>query len=568
MLKYLRVLCVLCSVCVPGVALDRNAFTFARYDLQARIVATEHAISVRGRITLRNDSPVAQSAVALQISSTLVWQSVELGGKPLVYVSQPYTTDIDHTGAVTEAIVGLPMPVQPQASVELQIAYAGTIPADAGRLTRIGAPEAAALRTDWDQIAASYTAVRGVGYVCWYPVSIESVSFSDETAVFQAVGAWKQRHANSIMRVALSTVSEQSVVTNGRLVGQKAQAEAEGTLHERNYEWSPMGLVPPAFAIAEFTLLGRTAVNIYHLARHQGLAQEYALAQENILPFLTDWLGHIREKVAVVELPEGNAPFDSGAILFTPLEVPDRKSVEVAVAHQVAHACIDSPRPWIDEGLAHFAQALVRERQDGRKAAIAYMQTFLPALVSAENQNAKGAKEEQPGAGQPLTRATDEVYYRVKAMFVWWMLRDMIGDDALQHAIQSYRAADDKQPGYMQRLLEAQSKQHLESFFDDWVYRDRGLPDFRITAVYPRQMLPERVTVTVTVENTGGVAADVPVLVPIIAGEARKRLAVPAHGSAVVRIVTPTLPGEVIVNDGSIPESDMSNNRFAVKKPE
>ena len=37
----------------------------------------------------------------------------------------------------------------------------------------------------------------------------------------------------------------------------------------------------------------------------------------------------------------------------------------------------------------------------------------------------------------------------------------------------------DSEPTYFQKLLEAQTKHDLEWFFDDWVYRDRGLPDFQ-----------------------------------------------------------------------------------------
>src|SRR5260370_38966332 len=102
--------------------------------------------------------------------------------------------------------------------------------------------------------------------------------------------------------------------------------------------------------------------------------------------------------------------------------------------------------------------------------------------------------------GQPLITATDEVFYRSKAMYCWWMLRDMLGDTALQHALAKYRAADDKEPPYIQRLLEAEAKYSLEGLFDDWLYRDRGLPDFRIDSADPRPTVPGTHRVTLTVE--------------------------------------------------------------------
>ena len=79
------------------------------------------------------------------------------------FVSQPYTSDIDHTGALSEAVVTLPNTVAPKATIDLEIAYEGVIVLDATRLRRIGTPEAIANSTDWDQISAKFTAVRGAG---------------------------------------------------------------------------------------------------------------------------------------------------------------------------------------------------------------------------------------------------------------------------------------------------------------------------------------------------------------------------------------------------------------------
>ena len=105
-----------------------------------------------------------QKIAVLQISSSLDWRSIKAGGKQVQFVSQPYTSDIDHTGALSEAIVTLPEAVAPKGTVDLEIAYEGVIVLDATRLTRIGTPEATANSTDWDQISTKFTAVRGAGY--------------------------------------------------------------------------------------------------------------------------------------------------------------------------------------------------------------------------------------------------------------------------------------------------------------------------------------------------------------------------------------------------------------------
>ena len=120
----------------------------------------------------------------------------------------------------------------------------------------------------------------------------------------------------------------------------------------------------------------------------------------------------------------------------------------------------------------------------------------------------------------------------------------------------------------MPNLIQRQTKRDLAWFFDDWVYRDRGLPDFHVVTAYPRPTLAGAFVVTVTVENLGDCGAEVPVRVLVAEGEEkRERIVVPAHGKEIARIEIPGTPTEVIVNDGSVPESNIKNNSFAVTVP-
>jgi len=72
---------------------------------------------------------------------------------------------------------------------------------------------------------------------------------------------------------------------------------------------------------------------------------------------------------------------------------------------------------------------------------------------------------------------------------------------------------------------------------------------------------------TVTVKNTGDARAEVPVTAKAAQGEMSHRLLVPAKGTAVVRIRIPAAPTEAVVNDGSVPESDPSNNALKLTPP-
>ncbi|MGE0406716.1 MAG: hypothetical protein AB7O65_10470, partial [Candidatus Korobacteraceae bacterium] len=298
-------------------ALDRNAFRFHDYDLLVRLDPAAQAISARGKLTVTNISNVPQKALALQISSTLEWRLVEAAGTPVQYLTQTYTTDIDHTGAVSEAIVTLPQALAPGASIVMEVGYSGVIPASAERLTRMGAPKDLAERSEWDQVSEFFTAVRGVGHVAWYPVSIEAVSLSDNR-VFEALGEWRSREVKSSMRAEFCWIAalgadddpelQLTVVTNGNLEGiGKRNTEISGDKLAATgcstHRFADIGLTIPSFVVDEFEVLLRPTVTVYHLAGQERYAQAYADAVEAVQPFLTEWFGPKRDdKVVVVEL--------------------------------------------------------------------------------------------------------------------------------------------------------------------------------------------------------------------------------------------------------------------------
>jgi hypothetical protein len=551
--------------------LDRDAFTFTRYELTLNLTNPPGTLSAEGKVSLRNDSHRAQQHVILQISSTLSWQSVELNGKPAEYIVQEYTTDIDHTGAVNEAILNLPQPAAPGSTLEVAVHYRGTIPKNSTRLERIGAPRETALRTDWDEITAASAFVRGVGYVVWYPVAMEAVSIS-EPDYERSLGDWKERHANSAMKLDITVPSTTKLVTSAPATTVPSSDRA-GT---SKIEFNPVGYSVPSLAIATYQVASRTLgsdadsrakanFTLFDLPGEENAANAYVNTASQVEPLIRDWFGPLTRSTTIAELPDAaDAPFESGSALFTPLNTRDPKLLAVVLAHQLTHAALYSFRPWINEGAAHFAQALERERQDGRAAAVDYMQSRLPALITAESGQKKVAESEM---NQSLINASTEAFYRVKAMYCFWMLRDIVGDAALQRVLAKYNSRDDRESSYFQRLLEAESQKRLDWFFNDWVYRDRGLPDLQISAVVPRETLPGAFVVAVTIENTGGAAAEVPITVRSQVAEARARLLVPAHAKATTRVQIGQYPSEVTVNDGSVPESNLENNRYAVPPP-
>jgi hypothetical protein len=570
-LRWLRfcLLCFFCAVVENAFSLDREAFSFSNYDLGVRIEPGQQRLGVRGKITLRNDSGTPQKIAVLQISSSLSWRSIESGGKPLPFVAQPYTSDIDHTGMLSEAIVTLPAAVAPKGTAELEIAYEGVIVLDATRLVQIGAPDAQANSSDWDQISAKFTAVRGVGYVAWYPIATEDASLTEERSLFEVVGRWKTREEVSMMHLRIEVPNDEAEAPE-LLVN----ATACPTAHEESHQfvadctYRSLGSLVPTFVIADYELVERPAVAVHFLRGHDASATSYAEATEKILPLVTDWFGVPRNKAETAELMDPNAAlFESNSLLLTPSSNLDSKGAGLIAVHQLTHAAFSSPRPWINEGVAHFLQALYVEHQNGRQAALDYVALHSSGFSAAEKESVKqtAAPRSEDEVGRSLIITSDEEFYRSKAMCVWWMLRDMVGEAALKKALAAYHPEQDKEPSYMQKLIQAQTQKDLEWFFDDWVYRDRGLPDFKVESAFARNTMTNEYLVTVTVENLGRAGAEVPVTVKYAGGEVTNRVVARGNGKAVIRVEISKPAEEVVVNDGSVPESDTTNNTFKIE---
>jgi len=563
-------------------AVDREAFTLTRYRLDVQIDRASHVMAITGRLTLRNDSKSPQKNVALQVSSSLSWNGIAYNANPIEWIGDDYTSDIDHTGHLSEAIATLTKDVAPGATIELDVQYGGTVTPDAKRLTRVGAPEEMALRNEWDQISDRFTAVRGLGFVVWYPVSIPAVSMSDGNAVFEALDEWKHRHSHTEFDADISVIAGDVKLCVAGNAMKSACGELSETADPRSADritqvsntlhLSGMSRTVPVFVVADYIKLERPGVLLIYTPDKASFARNYAAAAESNDPVLNEWLPAPSLRPTVIELTDPNAnPYQSGAVLFTPLRQAQEPTLALLMLPAQVTARFTSPRAWIDSGLQRFLQAVSLEHRSGRKAALQFLDEYLPPLIEAEegvdSQSGSNDKGKYTAANNSLLNTSDEILLRGKGSFVFWMLRDMLGDATLQEAISAYRPGADASPSYWQGLLEEGRKRDLEWFFDDWVYRDRGLPEFRIETVYSRPLLenPNQLSlVTVTVENTGGAGAEVPVFIQTPSGERTLRVLVKAHEKASGRSQVPASPTRAVVNDGSVPEVNMDNNTYDV----
>ncbi len=384
-------------LCIAGAlnlhCLDRDAFTITSYRLNVQVDRPSHVFAVTyGRLVLRNDSKVPQKNVSLQISSSLQWNDIGTDNEPvncncfaepkrkLQWLGETYTSDTDHTGALSETIVTLEKPVPPGGSVAIDVQYGGKITADATRLTRMGVPQELALHNDWDQISEPFTAVRGLGYVVWYPVSIEAVSLSDGNAVSDAIANWKERHRNSEFFVNLGVTASANppnpcIASNaakaagywtvgggasdskpsGSDAGQEQQAIRGITLETRG-----LRNITPAFAMfSSCDELSRPTVDITFTPEHSLIAKDYAAGAEASENLLDEWLPQAWNRpIRIIELTDPDAtPYQDGSTLFVPLRSSTQPNLQLLFLPTQVAARFATPRPWMQEGLGIFLQA-------------------------------------------------------------------------------------------------------------------------------------------------------------------------------------------------------------------
>jgi hypothetical protein len=569
---------------------DRQSVTFTAMDLDVHLRPAEKHIAVRALLTVRNDGQQPLSHIPLQISSSLTWDRIRINQKDITFPVAVLNSDADHTGQLHEAAVPLAQPLAPGTSIELDVTYSGDIPASAQRLLTIGTPDDAALHSDWDQIGSAFTGLRGFGNVVWYPVASVPVILGDGARLFDEIGEHKMRLAGARFRLRLAVEFAHELAPTVALINGQPAALTVTNPTDLNQEVSgvatadsgpqTLGFETPSLFVAIRTAKSAANATLWVQPDDQPAVQFWSEAATAVTPFLEGWLGkQPRSQLTLLDLPDArDLPYETGSLLAAPIRPASADQLNGVMVHALTHAWMNAPRApsraWIGEGLASFMGSLWTEKQQGRDKALESLEAGRPALALAEPPS--------PGesAGQPLPQAISPVYYRTKATYVFWMLRSMVGDEALSAALRAYDPAADLPLGYSQSQGNPQAKavsppsssngleklvhrtveqaglsNDLSWFFADWVNADKGLPDLSISSVYPTAEDAGNWLVTVNIANAGYAAAEVPVTVRSNGSSITRRVLVPAHGSVPQRLLILGKPIDVQVNDGTVPET-------------
>jgi hypothetical protein len=559
---------------------DRLALTFTALDLDVHLQTTAHRIAVRANVTVRNDGKAPLTHIPLQISSSLNWEQIRVDGRNAVFPVATLNSDTDHTGQLHEAAVPLAAPLPPGQSLTLDAVYSGTITPNAQRLLTVGTPETVALHSDWDEISPDFTGLRGFGNVVWYPVSTVPVILGDGSRLFDEVGRHKFSLTHTHFHLHLTVEFPHGnpptlALVNGVLVpltvadAQGLDADLSG-IATASFQTPALSFLAPSLFVAVRKAHPAPSLTAYTTPDNDISVQTWLTENAVVTPFVQGWLGQQpRSPLTLLDLPDpDDAPFETGALLATSLRVGATDQLDRVLVHTLAHAYLASPQEppptWLNEGVATFLESAWVAKQHGRDRALELLESNRAALALVEPPS--------PGtsSGEPLAIATAPVYYRTKAAYVLWMLRDLTGDEALSAALRGLignaqlsgvapATSANVPPASLQILLrQAGVRRDLSWFFADWIDADKGLPDLTIGSVFPNAAQAGTYLVAVNVTNAGYAAADVPVTVRTAKSFVTERVFVPARGSAVERLVVMGPPTQVQVNDGTVPETTAS----------
>lgn len=624
-------------------AQERLSVAVAAEDIDFHLNTHTGKAEVRAQLRVRNTGAEPLRQVALRISGALRWESVRTAGSAAALALQQHgiADDLDHTGVAREIAITLPQPLMPDAAVSLDLYYGGTLAASTERLSALGAPTGRAALTDWDTVTDTFTGLRGVGSVLWYPVAGASASLRDGTAVIDAVEHSRATGADSHFGLRLTLEYAGSRPETAFFCGEqqplvpiRKDAAVDTDTGFVTAQWTRERLGPhtPSLFVTKGTPL-ELADGLLRVTGAPEKAVSAGEAAARIRTMLSEWLGAAPQRsLNILDLPvPGATGFADGSLLVTPLNTDAPAVLAPALVQPLASSWLPAgiAAPWLRDGLPAFLQAVWVERTTGRSAALSALAGSFHTLRAQAAAPESGFSSSQgsdplPERGVPLASCGDPLCARAKAAYVFEMLLGMLGDAALQQAISGWAVQQAQLPGRsaaeestaMKDLLQrVAGKRDLRWFFANWVDADRGLPDLTIVTVAPRRVersapgnylpqarrpvagpigaepvaptdprdmserdaealavanggaagpAPGSWLVAVEVQNNGSADAEVPVTVRSGSLTNTLPLRVAAHSRATVRVPFEANPEEVLVNDGSVPESRAAVHRRSI----
>ena len=200
-------------------ALDREAFSFTNYDLNLQIEPEQHRLGVRGKVTLAQrfaDSAEDCGAADFVVARLAVGEgrrqdaAVRHPALHFRHRSHGRAFGSDRHSACAHCAQEGPSNWISRTRASFFSMRRGSLGLACRRTRRTA--------LDWDQIDAKFTAVRGAGYVAWYPIATEVANLSEGNSLVEVLGGGRTREAGSKMHLQICDVSRTIPTLNRRFL--------------------------------------------------------------------------------------------------------------------------------------------------------------------------------------------------------------------------------------------------------------------------------------------------------------------------------------------------------------
>jgi aminopeptidase N len=355
------------------------------------------------------------------------------------------------------------------------------------------------------------------------------------------------------------------VLSNGKLVGRKANGDGTATWH-----WSQpqphvsylVSLVVGKFDIVRDEWRGKEVSYYVPVGHKADIGRSFGRTRD-MLDFFSrrfgiDYPWEKYTQVVVEQFTAGGMENTSATTLNDYALLDERAlldgDVDGLVSHELAHqwwgdlvTCKDWTHIWLNEGFASFAEILWEEHRHGADGAALELTSKLHAAVKDERN--RHAEQTRPIVDRrypdPDSMFDGRAY--PKGAWVLHMLRKQLGEDVFWRGMRTYGNEfryKSVETSDFRKVMEKVSGRNLERFFYDWTERP-GHPVLTVTPTY----LPDTKQVRVEVKQTqAGEALQFPLPVVIrlmtqydqTAPEKPEMLDVPRHRGVVKSDYTPT----------------------------
>ena len=306
----------------------------------------------------------------------------------------------------------------------------------------------------------------------------------------------------------IATVRERfTLLSNGRLVAETHDA-TNGT---RTFHWAqskPHSSYLIMLAAGEYTVLrefGGDIPLLYYVYPER--AQEAPLVFSNtarMMEFFQNEIGfpYPWEKFAQIFIDEfmWGGMENTSAVTLNELYMYDARaridfSPDGVVAHELAHqwwgdvvTCKDWSHLWLNEGFANYYEAAFRRYHLGEDEHLHEAYTSSQSVRNAEESLGRKAVVSKESYGVNLYQ---------KGSWVLRMLKDVIGEEQFQKAILHYitkHQFTSVSTEDFARSVEESTGEHLDWFFDQWVYKG-GHPRLSVISTWDESAKLLRISV-------------------------------------------------------------------------